>query len=926
MGTALGSQLVGRVTELDAAREALASARNGKGKLVFIHGEAGIGKTRLCQELRASQDPRRTQVLAGRADPGDAATMFSALADALRAARRSEPNLWAAVQHRQETMAAVVPELVGRSSGRTAVDRPLLFEALLDVVEETAGDRATLWLLEDLHWADPSTWDFVVYAARRVGLMALALVVTFRDEELPLGLPSLARLPALCREPDAVEIGLGRLDRAETEALIQDLDPLLPAGAVERITERSAGTPLLVEELVATFGSHPEAVPDVIAMTVRERIRRVGPAARAVLEGVAVGGPQVDSDLLVRVQPEAPADALNLLTGAGLLVVAGEAERPAIAFRHPLLWEAAYRDIPLAQRRTLHRRFALAWDEVAPLEPERAARHHELADDPVASLQCLLRGRKAVHANVGRAASVALAALDLAGRQERLVEHRSDLTLMAIEDLFLAGRWPELEPLVTAQWGDRHRLTPSERAWLANVLVIDLFYLGAIARARAIADEEIRRVEAAGHVEGAGMLFAQAGHIAWFSGDCPAALRLARRALELSHDPSQVLVEIWARRVETLARHHMDRQRARAIAEHRANAELAHAAGLRPQEASALSALAITSTRLEDQEPVERTATEAGSIYASFSRVMQALLHTFEGRPDTALRLLTRGGAAMRHGAPLFAPVVDAAGAHLCLHRGDLGGARQMLGAPSVDTEAASAPQWRAGLCGARGWLAWEDSHWQDTTTELSRSMEDTMASSYIGLETGPVMLPLHVDALTRLDRRDHAEHAVDLCGSTYPEPDRFLLAALAVARFRIEPTDTAGREAEQLARAAPWPWLDALVGCWRGELLGDADAAISARDTFHAIAAARGVERAQGVLRALGVRAPRDQRRDGELSPRELEVAQLVAQGLSNSAIATRLFLSRSTVTSHISHILTKLGMSSRSQIAAWVARHATN
>jgi len=88
MATAQRSRLVGRVTELDAAREALASARSGEGRLVFVHGEAGIGKTRLCQELRATQDPRRTQVLAGRADPGDAATMFSALADSLRAARR----------------------------------------------------------------------------------------------------------------------------------------------------------------------------------------------------------------------------------------------------------------------------------------------------------------------------------------------------------------------------------------------------------------------------------------------------------------------------------------------------------------------------------------------------------------------------------------------------------------------------------------------------------------------------------------------------------------------------------------------------------------------------------------------------------------------------------------------------------------------
>jgi DNA-binding CsgD family transcriptional regulator len=925
MVASLGSQLVGRVTELDAAREALDSARSGQGKLVFVHGEAGIGKTRLCQELKRAQEPGRTQVLAGRADPGDAATMFSALADALRAARRSEPDLWAAVQQRQDALAAVVPELC-RSPGRVVVDPPLLFEALLEAVEDAAGDRATLWFLEDLHWADPSTWDFVVYAARRVGLMAVALVVTFRDEELPQSLPWLARFPTLWREPDTVEIGLDRLDGAETRALIQALDPLLPEGAVERITERSAGTPLLVEELVATFGAHPEAVPDVIAMTVRERIRGVDGAVRPVLEAVAVGGPQVDSGLLVRVLPDAPTDAVDQLTTAGLLVATGDAERPAMAFRHPLLWEAVYRDIPLARRRPLHGRFAQAWDEAAPMEPERAARHYELADDPAASLQCLLRGREAVYANVGRAASVALAALDLARRDDRLGEHRADLTRMVIEDLFMAGRWAELEPLVTAQWADRHRLTPPERVWLANVLVFDLVDVGAIARARTIVHEEICRVEAAGFVDGAGLLFAAAGMIAWFSGDSPAAIGLSRRALELAEDPSQALIEVWARMVETFGRYHMDRQRARAVAEHRANAEFAHAAGLTAPEAAALYAMAITSTRLEDQEAVERVGTEAGSVYALVSRVAQAFLHTLEGRPDTAQRLLTRGGAALRHGAPLFAPAVDAVGAHLCLHRGDLDGARRLLDAPSADTEAASSPQWRAGRCGARGWLAWEDSQWEDAVTDLTRSMEATLASCYSGLETGPLMLPLHVDALIRLGRRDHAEHVVDLCGRTYNEPDRFFLAALAGARFRTELTDTATRNADQLARAAPWPWLEALVGCWRAELLGDADRAIAARDTFQAIGAARGVERAHGVLRALGIRAPRDQRRNGELSPRELEVAQLVAEGLSNSAIATRLFLSRSTVTSHISHILTKLGMSSRSQIATWVARQATN
>jgi DNA-binding CsgD family transcriptional regulator len=923
MGATLRSQLVGRVTELDGARDALASAGTGEGKLVLLHGEAGIGKTRLCQELRAAEDPRQTQFIAGRADPGDAATMFSAVADSLRAVRRGEPDLWAALRQRQETVAAVLPELVGKS-GRSLVERPLLFETLLEVVEEAAGDRTTLWFLEDLHWADPATWEFVIYAARRLGTMAVALVVTFRDEELPSGPPWLARFPTLRREPDTVEIRLDRLDAAATRELIQSLDPLLPVDAVNRIAERSAGTPLLVEELVATFGNHPEAIPDVIAMTVRERIRRVDPASRTVLEAIAVGGRQLDVSVLVRVLSDDPADALDQLAVAGLLVATGDAERPAIAFRHPLLWETAYRDIPLARRRTLHARFALALDEAAPLEPERAARHYELADDPAASLQCLLRGHKTVHTNVGRAASVALAALDLAGRHERLGEHRSDLTRMVIEDLFLAGRWTELEPLATAQWTDRHRLTPPERAWLANVVALDLLNLGAIDRARSIAEEEIRRVEATGDVEGAGLLFAHAGLVAWASGDSPGALRLAQRALELTDESSDRLAEVRARMVETFARHRLDRQRARAVAEHRANAEFAHAVGLTSPESSALYALAATSSRHEDYDAAERAGVQAGSFYALLARVMHAFVQTLEGRSDTAERLLTRGGAALRHGAPLYDVAVDIIGAHLCLHRGDLDGARRMLHAPSAETESALGPPLRAGLGGARGWLAWEDSHSEQVATELTRSMEAALVSAYIGLETGPLMLPLHVDALIRLDRRDDAEHVVELCERTYREPDRFFLAALGAARFRIEPTDTAGRDAEQLARTAPWPWLGALVGCWRAEQLRDADSAIAARETFQAIGAARGIERAQAVLRALGIRTPRDQRLHGELSPRELEVAQLVAQGLTNSAIATRLFVNRSTVASHISHILTKLGVSSRSQIAAWVTQHA--
>jgi DNA-binding CsgD family transcriptional regulator len=112
-------------------------------------------------------------------------------------------------------------------------------------------------------------------------------------------------------------------------------------------------------------------------------------------------------------------------------------------------------------------------------------------------------------------------------------------------------------------------------------------------------------------------------------------------------------------------------------------------------------------------------------------------------------------------------------------------------------------------------------------------------------------------------------------------------------------------------------------VGCWRGEFLNDRDAAEQARKQFEAIGAQRGVQRAEAVLRRLGVRvkAHPDRGQDA-LSPREMQVAELVAEGMSNPVIARRLYLGRPTVATHVAHILAKLGFSSRTQIAAWVTQ----
>ena len=915
--------LVGRAAELRVALEAAASAHDGRGQLLLMQGEAGIGKTRLCHEIRSHQDRNGTQVLTGRAVPGDRDLQYSAVADSLRGARRFEPRLWAAASRRATILAAVVPELAHQGSVSGApVDRPVVFETLLDMVEEAATDRATLWFLEDLHWADPATWEFAAYAARRVGDMALSIVVTFRDEELPSHRWS--RLLALGRERDVAIVELDRLGAADTHTMIRNISPALSPAVVERVAVRSAGNPLLVEELLTTTSRDaPGAIPDIVKAAVRERMGGLDAASRAVLEAAAALGPRFEVDLLLKIAVVDPDLADEQLAGGGLLVSAEEAAGDVLAFWHPLVWEAVYGEIALPRRRQLHATIADTL-EGQDLQPETIARHYELAGEPQAALDTLLVARKDSGRNVGRAASLAIAALELARRHPDLQDREDELAWLATNDLFLAGRWTELEPLADDLWTARRRMAPDRRAWLANVLALDLYFQGQVSRARAAADEELAHIEAHGEGAAAGPLLSQAAFLALRCGDIPSALRHAERAMETAEASSDAEALARARTVEILARRHRGLARAEAVSELRANAELARSAGLSVSEAHALFVAACTSLHADDFAVAERAAAEAGTWYAGQSQVLHGLLHVLEGRPDPAEALLARTGREAHGRVTSTRVLADVVEAHLFLHRGELDHARQLLGDAPAEMEAvARIPMLRAAHAGACGWLAWEEGRLDDAATALHDSLDGSLSGGgYALLDTGPLMLPVQADVLMRLDRPTELQQAVERCAGADPEPDRFMVAALAAAAFRRAPSEEAAAAADRAAGAAPWPWLQGLVECWRGELLADAEAAAAAPELFDAIGSLRGVERAEAVLRGLGKRVP-DRGVPGAnvLSPRELEVAELVAEGLTNSAIAARLYVSRATVSSHVTHILTKLGYGSRAQIAAWVA-----
>ena len=918
----IAATFVGREEALGQLGQALDAAAAGAGCVALIYGEAGIGKTRLCQQLQDAHRGRGGQVLLGRGLPEESAIAYGAIADTLRFARRAEPRVWESARARAGVLRAVTPEIGAAGEPGGGADRLVVFEALLDAVEEAVhGDRAVLWVLDDLHWADDATWHFVGYAARRVAEMSLVVAVTYRDEEIGPASPRWASLVQLKRDRQVLAVPLRRLGTAEAGRLARAAAPGLAGEMVATVVGRSAGTPLLVVELAnlaGRSGAFPP-MPDIVRVTVRERAGGLGQAARGLLEVAAVAGVGVDAQLLRALRPGA---APEELVAAGLV----EPDGAGFRFRHPLFQESAYEDVPPSRRSALHQEVAECLargpaDGGPAPAAERIAFHLDRAGRPEAGLAVLEEsaGRAQQAGQVGRGATLCLAALGLARRHDQLAPRVAGLEQQAIRALFAARRWSELDPLIRDAWSRSGALPVEERLSLADVFSGHLFATGAVAEAWSLVQAELAGLEPAQASVYAARLAIRGGAIAWSRGDDEQALRHVERGLAAARRAEDAAAESYARHVLAHVAYAISGDRQAAVDAFSECAAADRAGGNKIGEAVMPFDVGCHSGgTLPQLESGIRAAEQAGSpaTLAEY-QVLRGGMLLLRGRADEAESLFVRFGLELRFGEPLYAPLADTGQALLYLHRGHLEAARRLLRGPAAATEAAQLEFHAVGWSAALGWLAWEENRWADAAAHLEPSVRRWRSGWFHILVGGPAFVPLHVDALLRLGRAADAAGLLErVPGGGQFSP--FYDAALAAARFRAEP---ANRADEAAAAAAPWPWLAGLCGRWRGELLGDPAAAQGAATLLAGIGADRQASRAEEVLRALGVRSPQQHGSAGPLSAREMEVARLVAEGLSNPAIARRLYLSRPTVASHVAHILTKLGFASRAQIAAWVA-----
>ena len=309
--------LVGRKAERAALVDALERAARGRAGIVLLGGDAGMGKTRLVQDLVAEAGRRACIVLVGGCvDLAEGAMPLAPLVGALRDLPRAVPaeRLDDVIGAAAPTLAWLVPGLVLGDEGAPLASPARLFELLLGLLRRLSNEATTLVVFEDLHWADQSTRDLLVFLARNLTDERLLMVATFRTDELHRRHPLRPVAAELERAPDVERIDLRPLTREETAAQLAGIgDRPPPTDLVDEIHHRAEGNPFYAEELFAVAGSGDGGLPSTVRDAMLERLGTLGDRHQQVARVAAAVGRSVDDDLLAELVDLEPVDLDGLL-------------------------------------------------------------------------------------------------------------------------------------------------------------------------------------------------------------------------------------------------------------------------------------------------------------------------------------------------------------------------------------------------------------------------------------------------------------------------------------------------------------------------------------------------------------------------------------------------------------------------------------
>jgi DNA-binding CsgD family transcriptional regulator/tetratricopeptide (TPR) repeat protein len=931
---------VGRVRELGELQRVLAAARSGSGSTVLVAGEAGIGKTRLASELGRRARDAGFEVLLGRSiDLVGTELPYQPFVEALRPLGE-------------------LPQVEGQRTG----SQLRLFEDTLALLTDHAV-APRLLVLEDLHWADTSTLDLVVFLAHNIDSRPLLVLATYRADE-PSSAARMGRLAnGVQRSGSALELDLRPLEHDElVELLATHAGDPLPAALMDAIVARAEGNPFFAEELLAAAGDPSGELPRRLRDLLLQRVTRLDRRTQGLLRAAAAAGRDVGYPLLCAVAalPEGDVrESLRAATEYGVLVA--DQASGSFRFRHPLLAEAIYTTILPGEREELHAKLA---EELACSGGASAA---ELAPHWAAAG----RTRDALAASVA-AACEAEAVFGLA---EALAHIERALALW--------DAVPDAADLVG--------LDVSELCGRAARLASET---GAAPRAIELTRRALELVGSE-HSHRAALLEIDLGEYLYELGDDDAGFAALERAVEIA--PAEPPSPERAFSLGSLAGGLMLRLRHQeSLATAERALELARRVGAGRAEVRALTVVGVDLAHLgRDEEGLDylrqalQLAEEIGDhwgldrVYVNFTDVLEML-----GRPRESARLGREGLEAMRrygiHSSLVVSNLIEA-----LLASGDWDEADR-LSAGALRSITASFPYAlfvvRALVEIGRGEFDAAHAHFQAAETTLrpdrghglydswvadlalwEHRWADAEAAIEAGLAHARQREAAHIrvqvcakglraqaelaalararrdaDALRdRLERArmllETARHAAAEASAITPNATGWL--ALAVGEYerargiaRPELWSDAAGTWEQLERpplAAYCRWREAealvTVGAPRAEAsapLGEAYAVaarIGAPPLLHEIELFAERARLDPMPPDAGPNhATHGLEEPLGLTPREAEVLALVARGYTNREIAATLVISVKTAGVHVSHILRKLDATNRIEAAA--------
>lgn len=965
-GLLSGSAFHGRDAEVDHLHESLRAARVAGACAVLLGGEAGVGKSRLVAEFGVAAARGGATVLTGRALDLDDAPSFWPVVSALREHVRSGSGAHV------EDVAAGLERLDVAGGARTRVE---MLEALRRLIVDVARSGPVVLAVDDLHWADRSTRDLVVYLVASLADEPVLLVGTYREDAVG-GVPGhLAGMVAELRRHRQVSFRrVAPLPRAALAALLAqwaphrpDLEPL--------VWRHSAGNVFLAEETVrAVLAGDPRGLPSTVRDLVRAGMSGLSTAAQQVVRAVAAGVGDVPHALLAEVLARLGAElsgAVREAVEAGFVVVGDGGD--GYRLRHGLMVEVVAADLLPGERVELHGRYARALaagpDRDRPGTAARLAHHWQLSDEPGQALSATVSAATEAEQVHGYAEAYRhwLRAASLTARVPAgsVPIPRGRCLERAAEAADLAGDHDEAVALLAQRMSDPDGPDGLERALVRARMGRCLISAGRPGEAEYAYRRAVESLPAAGAPQArAEVLTGHAAvllHVAEFA----AARDVARAALE----PARELADpqVLARALATFGFSSAYLEDADAglaalgeaveVAERSGDPSAVGECLLRRAEllSGPLNALADgvaaarDGARRMDELGLARTSGVALLAMAANGQFRM-------GRWDEAEQAVAQAWAL----APTGAHAIEArlARARLLMGRGDLAGAEDDLAAVELVARSAFGPRHRLPLlilrAGLEMWRRRPDLAFEHVGTGLdvveagmddfwsiasllwhgARAHADAVHDGCPPPQTEVRRLRRHYRELA--ERADRSVPAVRTVLATYAamcaaEDDR--------AEGRSDPAAW-DRVAERLeALGQPYPVAYSRLRSAEAHLGRRVRSSDGAAALLRAEAAARAL-RAEPLLAEIrdlatrarvsldpGPDAPADPSPPAsgplaELTPRELEVLTVMATGLTNRQIAERLFISEKTVGVHLTRSFAKLGVHSRMQAGALLRR----